>query len=58
MPEYHVQILILFFGGLVGWSLFLISLLVILVDRRKEIKMIFEISHELEKIRTDIEKLK
>ena len=56
--NYHHQLIILFIGGFIGWSLFVYTLLSALCSRRREITMIEEITEELEKVKEDIKALK
>ena len=54
---YHIIIMGLFLGGLAGWSLFAVSLIESHCNRRKELKMILEISEELKKVKEEIQEL-
>ena len=54
----YYYLVILFVGGVFGWTLFVYTLLSALCSRKREIHMIEEISEELEKVKKDIKALK
>jgi hypothetical protein len=57
MSHYH-QLIILFFLGFSGWSLFVYTLLSALCNRAREMQIIKEIDKELKKAREDLNSLK
>ena len=55
---HHIQLIILFVLGFLGWSLFGYTLVSSLCNRKREIKIVNEINQELKKIRSELNKLK
>jgi hypothetical protein len=51
-------IIILFIGGVIGWSLVAYTVVYMMRCRDKELNMIREISTELKKVREEINELK
>ena len=54
----HYQLIVLFVLGFLGWSLFVFTLLSVMCDRTREIKIIKEIQVDLKIIRQEIDSLK
>jgi Na+/H+-dicarboxylate symporter len=55
---HYLQLIILFVLGFLGWTLFVYTLVSTMCNRTREIRMIKDISNELEKIRDDLKELK
>ena len=56
--DHKVQLIVLFIGGFLGWSLFVYTLLNSLCSRKKEIQMIEDITTDLEKVKEELKSLK
>jgi hypothetical protein len=54
----HYQLIVLFVLGFLGWSLFVFTLLHVICDRTREIKMIKEIREDLKIVRQEINSIK
>ena len=56
--ENNIHLIILFFGGFVGWSLFVYTIVSAICNRNRELKMIDEISIELDKVKEELRSIK
>jgi hypothetical protein len=54
----NIHLIILFIGGFIGWSLFVFTLVSAMRNRNQELKMIEEISVELDKVKEDLRSIK
>jgi hypothetical protein len=56
--ENNIHLIILFIGGFVGWSLFVYTIVSAIRNRNRELKMIDEISIELDKVKEELRSIK
>jgi len=56
--ENNIHLIILFIGGFVGWSLFVYTIVSAICNRTRELKMIDEISIELDKVKEELRSIK
>lgn len=58
MANNTLLIILLFFGGLIGWALFTFIIATFLISRHTELEIIQDIKKDVEHVKSEIKKLK